>query len=717
MPWKGLQIARAWQSTAIAVAIGLLAPLLILTAPRIESLAGRQKGAADHAGAVENLFDKLDTAVYDYLFQVRGPHTTRTDELGRPAPGLSEVVIVAKGENDTATINALYGRVSSNGQPYPRRVIADLIRKLKRAGAVVIGIDLEFGTPSGYNRSATITNDDQKFAAALKDCGNVVLAANFSRSSAQSLEYVARSEDFPIAELRHAARAVAPANVSRDSLDGVVRRFWLTLDGPDDPDLPIGSKAYPTFAPMIAGLYWKYRAGAPDPTEEIINRNIGEALAAQLGSGEFLNGAIFFHPLDSQTGVGDARTVNICYAGYPGPNTCTTLNMGDVLDPKNTGNLAAWFRDKIVLIGSTSFADQDHYTTPLARRGADNSSIGVAGVQQRSEAGQRYGVEIHANIIHTLIHRHYYREFDRIRLAALVWICGLVTALLVARLRPVVALVPITVMLAIIAAFIVVAFKYYTGSNFVFIRPVQIVLSTILAYGLESVYFYAVEDRRARRARNTFQRYVGPKVMERVLDTDFKPGTVEERHLTIMFTDVQGFTSLSEKMSPKEVVETFNRYLNEMVEIIDRHGGTLDKIMGDGVMAYFNAPLPLANHELKAVECALEMQAAMRSWRELSEGFGLPPLKVRIGINSGDVVFGEVGARRQLGYTVIGDAVNAAARLEPLNKEFGTEILISEAVLNKLDNTIEAHYVGELAIRGREEGIRAYSVTGHINGA
>ena len=191
----------------------------------------------------------------------------------------------------------------------------------------------------------------------------------------------------------------------------------------------------------------------------------------------------------------------------------------------------------------------------------------------------------------------------------------------------------------------------------------------------------------------------------------FKPGTVEQRYLTIIFTDVQGFTSLSEKMSPHEVVETFNRYLNEMVDIIDKHGGTLDKIMGDGVMAYFNAPLPVEHHEQRAVECALEMQAAMRSWRELSESLGLPPLKVRIGINAGEVVFGEVGAKRQLGYTVIGDAVNSAARLEPLNKEFGTEILISEAVLAKLDGTIETKYVGELAIRGREEGIRAYSVT------
>jgi adenylate cyclase len=279
--------------------------------------------------------------------------------------------------------------------------------------------------------------------------------------------------------------------------------------------------------------------------------------------------------------------------------------------------------------------------------------------------------------------------------------------LLVARFKPIIALAPILGLLALAGWIGLASFQRY-----VFVRPSQVWMATIVSYGLESIYFFGVENRRASLARRTFQRYVGPKVMERVLDTDFRPGSVEQRHLTIIFTDVQGFTSLSEKMSPQEVVETFNGYLNQMVEIIDKHGGTLDKIMGDGIMAYFNAPLPLEHHEQKAVECALEMQSAMRTWRELSERLGLPALKVRIGINCGDVVFGEVGAKRQLGYTVIGDAVNAAARLEPLNKEFGTEILISEAVLKELDGSIEAEYVGELAIRGRQEGIRAYSVTG-----
>jgi adenylate cyclase len=129
-------------------------------------------------------------------------------------------------------------------------------------------------------------------------------------------------------------------------------------------------------------------------------------------------------------------------------------------------------------------------------------------------------------------------------------------------------------------------------------------------------------------------------------------------------------------------------------------------------MAYFNAPFNVPNHEQKAVECALDMQHSLREWRKVSEEKGVPPLKVRIGIHTGEVVVGDVGAKDQVGYTAIGDVVNTAARLEPLNKEFGTEILISEEVRSHLGDSIETQFVGELAIRGREEGIRAYSVTG-----
>jgi class 3 adenylate cyclase/CHASE2 domain-containing sensor protein len=719
MPSNRLHLSRTWRSTIVAVAIGLFAPLLTLTLPDIEALASKKPiTEATRATAIQALFDKLDTVLYDYLFLFRGPHAQIPKAGVQPEPGIPEVVIITLDDNGVTTVNDLYKRLNSH-YPFPRRVYADLVRKVKNAGASVIGFDILFTSPSSYNRSPQNPDDDREFAAAIKQCGNVVLAATFGSRQNERTDFIAQIRDFPVETLRTSARATSPVNVPKDNLDRDIRRFHLTETGPDDPSLPIGEKQYATFAVMIAALHWKQFVSEDPAVKAMQAKQFDEKMLNGFARGRFGDMPMYFHRQDSQT-LQDSRSINICFAGYPGTNTCALRSIGDVLDPKNAGLLETWFRDKIVLVGSWSDADQDFVSTPLVPRAHERTTAApneqqeqyTLDISRTAEADHRYGVDVHANIIHTLLAQHVYRDFDEARRVVMVWMCGLVTALLVVRLRPVRALVPIVSMMAVIVWLV-----FFSFWHFVVLRPVQMGFAAMLAFGMESVYFYSVEDRRARLARSTFQRYVGPRVMERVLDTDFKPGTVEQRHLTIIFTDVQGFTSLSEKMSPHDVVDTFNRYLNEMVEIIDKHGGTLDKIMGDGVMAYFNAPLPVEHHEQKAVECALEMQAAMRAWRELSEGLGLPPLKVRIGINAGDVVFGEVGAKRQLGYTVIGDAVNAAARLEPLNKEFGTEILISEIVRAQLDDTFETEYVGELAIRGREEGIRAYSVTGRKKSA
>jgi adenylate cyclase len=715
MPLPRLSVSRAWRSTLVAVAIGLLAPAAVLTAPYAEALATRKPlDDAPTTTASQGLIDKLDTVLYDDLFLLRGPHERRNINSTDQAPSIKDVVIVALDDNGITSVNDLYKRIGAH-YPFPRRVYADLVRKLKVAGATVVGLDILFTGPSSYNASDSNRDDDRAFADAIKQCGNVVLACKFGNSQLQREAVITQPQDFPVEELRNAARAVCPVDLPKDNLDQYVRRFDLTDLGPEDPALPTNGKNYPTFAAEIAALHLQQSPYGDPAMSDVTANEFDEHTLREFQLGRFGGQPAYFHREDSET-LADDHSISICYAGYPGPTTCAVRSIGDVLDPANGRQLSSWFGGKIVLVGSWSDADQDFVSTPLIARSNEQASPGGPGrgalqtalnVGQYAESDHRYGVEVHANIIHTLLAHHYYRDFDEGRRVALVWLCGLVTALLVVRLRPVRALVPMVATAAVMVGLVIFSFQH-----FIFLRPVQIGLATLLAYGMESVYFYTVEDRRARRARSTFQRYVGPRVMEQVLDTDFKPGSVDQRHLTIMFTDVQGFTSLSEKMSPRDVVETFNRYLNQMVEIIDKHGGTLDKIMGDGVMAYFNAPLPVEHHEQRAVECALEMQSAMRSWRELSESLGLPPLKVRIGINAGDVVFGEVGAKRQLGYTVIGDAVNAAARLEPLNKEFGTEILISEIVLKELDGSFETHYVGELAIRGREEGIRAYSVTG-----
>ena len=751
--------------------IGLASASLILNAANLEFILKRQLASFHKVGQkvgqtgqahankalveeesgslIRQAIAKSDTAFYDWLMQRRGPHNLN----GKP--GIDEVVIVSINENTIKSLtkdphyNQKYiSRFPNLGYPFPRSLDADLIRKLKKAGASVIGLDMVFSSPSGYNQSVTNPDDDREFAHALKECGNVVLTTNFKRTDARGVaDFESTANEFPInihvrpdlspdakdALILDSARSASPANIGSDILDQFIRRFQPFSVGIDVDD-PTVTRDYLSFAPMLAALYWNNQQSSLPKFESIPSYQFEAERIQELKSGKFTGGKIAFHQSDLQSvdlkmelppdpksreeelrkmtvlekaswerqvKTGEDRSVRICYAGYPGSSSCKSYNFEDVLDTTiDEARLKEWFDHKIVIVGSFLADEHDEYNTPLSQE--ENLQSGLS-------SRNRFGVEVHASIVHTLLSRHYYKNVDERLQTFLVWFAALLTAGIVLLLKPIRASIPILVLIGVLISSAIALFDRYS-----ILQPTQIFASLALSYLAETVYFYGVEDRRARRARNTFNRYVGPKVLATVLDTDYKQGTVEKRYATILFSDVQGFTSLAEKIDPKEAVLILNRYLDQMVDIIFEYEGVLDKIMGDGVMAYFNAPsdFALEDHEQKATLCALKMQEKMIDWRKVSEAEGLPPLKIRIGIHSGEVIVGEMGAKKQLGFTVIGDAVNTAARLEPLNKEFGSEILISEAVKNRLDSTILTEYKGELEIRGRKEGIRAYSVTG-----
>lgn len=744
-----LKVPRTWQLPAVAMLIGILASVITLQADDIEvavrMLFHKPKGNAEalppdvrrqefyQRSAVANFYNTFDTSAYDWLFERRGPHKTSP-------PNIPEVVIIQ------IDATAIKNMETQNGirYPFPRRVHGELVRRLKRAGAAVIGLDITFTAPSEYNRSQQDPDDDREFAKALRDAENVVLAAKFLTSRRQNANVEETGSDFPInvfvsdksdprdAPIRNSARASRPADIPTDNKDGAIRRFHLSASHGDPDDLTV-RRDYLGFAPTVAALYWMNTQPNRPKFQTIQQRAMDEELAKEIINGKFLGKQLRFlrptvqsygetpelppvgipdrdlhiqsmPPLDRMYAEKLAKTkesnsLTICFAGYPSPSSCSLMSYDQALDPANEAALKSLVNGKIVLVGSMLAEEHaDAQSTPL--KFESDEVEGESGVY-----GKRFGVDVHANIIHTLLSGHYYRTLDDSRQTLLVWTLGIVVSLITVRFRPVRAF-PIMVLL-FVGIFMMLLFAF---NRYYVIQPSHIVTVTLLSYLTNSVYFYGVENRRVQKVRGRFQRYVGKRVLQTILDTDFVFRTVEKRYCTIMFTDVQGFTSLSEKVSPEEIVALLNKYLDQMAEIIEKYNGTLDKIMGDGIMAYFGAPMPVDKHEQNAVQCAIEMQYAMQMWRSVSDAQGVPPLKVRIGINAGEVVVGEIGAREQVGFTVIGDAVNTAARLEPLNKEYGTQILISEQVKNNLDDSIQTEFVGELEIRGRKEGIRAYSV-------
>ncbi len=219
----------------------------------------------------------------------------------------------------------------------------------------------------------------------------------------------------------------------------------------------------------------------------------------------------------------------------------------------------------------------------------------------------------------------------------------------------------------------------------------------------------AEERRRKEHLKSALERYVSKQIAEKIMDNEggvrFAP---EKREVTLIFSDVRGFTTLSENMSPEAMVEILNRYFTRMIEIIFRYGGTLDKFIGDSVMALFGAPASTPDDAINAVNASIEMQKAVVEFNKEQEGLGKPPIQVGIGINTGFVVVGNIGSDQRMEYTAIGDNVNLASRLQGHAK--GGKIIISRATYEKLEGKINATKLDTITVKGKAIPVEIYEV-------
>ncbi|MFC1764148.1 CHASE2 domain-containing protein [Planctomycetota bacterium] len=224
---------------------------------------------------------------------------------------------------------------------------------------------------------------------------------------------------------------------------------------------------------------------------------------------------------------------------------------------------------------------------------------------------------------------------------------------------------------------------------------------------------YSVEGRQKAFIKQAFRHYLSGEVIEKILHD---PGHLqlggEKRELTIMFTDLAGFSTFSERMEPVELTTLLNEYLTEMTDIIMEEGGTLDKYEGDAIIAFWNAPLTQTDHAMRACRAALRCQRRLAECRELyQQRFGAT-LTMRVGINTGEVVVGNMGSRKRFNYTILGDAANLAARLEGANKAFGTHTMVSENTWRLVSEAFQARRLANLRVMGRKNAVDVYELTG-----
>jgi len=357
-------------------------------------------------------------------------------------------------------------------------------------------------------------------------------------------------------------------------------------------------------------------------------------------------------------------------------------------DVYNKSISPSYFQDKIVLIGVTSPVEHDDYTVPISNKDMP-------------------GVEIHANLIQSILTRDYLYYQSDIFSIGIIILFALITGLLLYRFRIYIA----TIILAIITIVFVFLSIYYTIYFGVIPNILYPILTLILVYIAIVVMYYLTEERSRKWITSLFGKYVSPVVIDNLIKNPdkIKLGG-EKRNITIFFSDIRGFTSISERLKPEDLVHLLNEYLTEMTTIITNDQGLVDKYMGDAIMAFWGAPLDQPNHAEMACKSSLEMIEKLNELQKKWKTEGIPAINIGIGINSGDAIVGNMGSFKRFDYTAMGDNVNLASRMEGLNKIYGTTIVITENTQKIIKEKFETRKLDVVKVKGKKKPILIYEL-------
>lgn len=642
----------------------------------------------------------MENKTFDFRFLLRGER-----------PIGNEIVIVAIDETSIAKI----GR-----WPWPREKMAELIAGVAKDGAKTIGVDILFSEPE-TDRGHTVTKDilqtyqrehhssngflsylknkeaetsgDAKLTKAVADAENVILpfamqvplsgennqAANVPEDLFFYPFMVVKEQPFsrpvvgngallPIEPLRNAAWSLGSAYSQYDR-DGAIR--WEPLS------IKLDQYYFPDFALEVARHY------------------LGLAREdVQLVAGE---GIVMGNHVIATDASGRAL---INYAGKG--HTFPTISALHVLDRTLQ---ASELRGKIVLIGTTALGTSDTHITPFA---------------------QLPGIEKQASVIENIIHRRFFTKEELIKLldCSFVFLFCLVAVVLLPRLKALGG--------AILATGFALVYLLATQYLFVYFRwwvdllvPIG---SVFLLYSAMTAYRFLTEERRAREIKSMFSRYTTEKVVNELLahpELAKLGGT--RREVTVLFSDVRSFTTYSEHHTPEEVVSILNELLTAMTDVIMHWDGTLDKFVGDEIMAFWGAPGDQKNHAELATQCSLHMLQRLRELQRKWQMEGKEILDIGIGLNTGEVIVGNIGSEtKKLDYTIIGDAVNLGARVEALTRNYNVHFMMTEYTLQKIEHLlpiqgqkpvagslghIQVTRLDEVTVKGKTKPVVVYEVT------
>jgi adenylate cyclase len=567
------------------------------------------------------------------------------------SPEPSQHVVIVSVDDKSLIELKQYGRFFY----WPRTLHAEVVRQLTEARARTIAFDVLFDADG---------EGDQALAQAIDEAAARATFVLLATAGDPLTRYQNRPDRWQgyseILEPRPAFKDVASGlgltNQDPD-VDGTIRRTPMVFE--------VDGQPYPSLQLIAVARFLR----RPQPWD-----------------GPIVNDRI---PLAGREIPIDARgNIIVNYAGGPyesSPSAFTVVSFVDVLRGRVSPET---FRGKLVLIGMTGTGYADDYWTPTSVR------------------GKMDGIEIHANAIDTILRGDFIRNVSPSVTIGLIFVMGLVAAITLLSLPMFAAALGSSLALAVYVLTASYAFDGHVVLNLVY-PP----LALFLTY--TGVVFYRVifEQGQARALRGVLGQYLSPSVVAHVTrDPDSLKLGGDEREMTVMFSDLRGFTTFSESLDPETLVHLLNEYLTVMSDVIFKYEGTIDKYMGDAIMAFWGAPQHQPDHAALACRAALEMVTALKDLNARWAEQGRPPLAMGIGINTGIMKVGNMGSNSRFDYTVLGDAVNLASRLEGLNKEYGTTLIVSRATLDETGGVFHDRFLDLVAVKGKREPVEVFEI-------
>lgn len=672
----------AWKIIA-GVLIGLLAAAIVLGADQLFSRAA--------GGTAVNPLQTLEMQAYDW----------RLSRTAQPSTARNDIALVEIDEFSLRNLQPYFGR-----WPWPRIAHSILLEYLSRARPRVIVYDVNFAeahtnTTVQYGESMMSGADsDKKFVDAVREAANVILLADATYES----EIASTNESFALPDAGYnldvpgiTERQVVfpPFPELRDAAAGFGHNlFILDPDGPlrhMTPFVRTNHRAIPSLG--VAGALRAAGIG-PDQVRldgdmlmlgdrrmPLTERSVRSQEGISTYKWEFINfrGPALLEDLTSRP-----------YASYPFWDLIRSedqIQRGEKPDVSPDA-----FKNKIVFIGVSGSGLYDSYETPV-------------------RGGKMPGIQVHAAVADDILSNRFITPARTSLRVATVCLAAVLVGL-VSTMIP--AWWASGATFVFLAALTWISTRMIAGGFWLNLSQ-PVMASTVALFG-GVAYQYFVEGREKRKMKKLFGQYVSKDVYEHLVANPALAslgGT--RRDMTVLFSDIRGFTTVSEKGEPEEIVRTLNEYFTQMVDLVFRHQGTLDKFVGDMVMALFGAPLEDPDHADHAVETALEMVEELRTLNQKWKAEGRPELDIGIGINSGPMIAGNIGSEAIMSYTVIGDAVNLGSRLESLNKQYGTRIIISDGTREQLKGQYVFRPLGDVVVKGKTKPVAIFEVVGRAD--